>query len=87
MIYLEDTLNGRPVRAKVTAAPFGMGPNVKLQIKVWFWWETEDSMIPYDSKNPDKPVAELVEWAVDELFDRCVRRGMRASDLHKFLNE
>lgn len=87
IIELEDTLNGRRVRAKVTAAAFGMGPYVKLQIRVGFWWQTEDSMIPYSSKDPDKPVAELVEWAIDELFDRCLRRGMRASDLHNFLSE
>lgn len=85
IIELEDTLNGRRVRAKVTASAFGMGPYVKLQIRVGFWWQTEDSMIPYNSANPNQPVGELVEWAIEVMWDRLTRNIRRQNDLDQYL--
>lgn len=87
IIELEDTLDGREVRAKVTEAPFGMGPLVKLQTKGRFLWTTRDRMIPYDPKRPDTPVAVLVKRAVRTMLDQCIQHSTQTRDLRNFLSE
>lgn len=85
IVWLDQPVNGRQARAKVTPV-IGSLLNVKLQLKYGPFWYTVDRMVPYSSKDPNMPAADLVNWAIQDLITTTEQQKSREDETWAWLS-